>query len=98
MLGLDTLLALGILVNLVKGGDLLLRPHQRRTVQALCERLHRRLASQRPIAGLQRLASDRAQRRLILVGSGEFLVVVGADIALDIGSDGSATIGSFGVL
>jgi hypothetical protein len=98
MIGLDTLLALGILVNLVKGGDLLLRPHQRRKVQALCERLHRRLASQRPIAGLQRLASERGQRRLMLVGSGEFLVVVGADVSLDMWSGGSATIGSFGVL
>jgi hypothetical protein len=98
MLGLDTLLALGILVNILKGGELLLRPPQRRKVQALFARLHRRLKSQRPIAGLQRLASERGQRRLMLVGSGEFLVVVGADIALDMWSGGSATIGSFGVL
>ena len=35
MSGSDALLALGILVNLVKGGDILLRPHQRRTAQSL---------------------------------------------------------------
>jgi hypothetical protein len=98
MLWLDTLLALGILVNILKGGDLLLRPHQRRKVQSLFERLHLRLESQRPIAGLQRLASERGQRRLMLVGIGEFLLVVGADIALDMWSGESATLGSFGVL
>jgi len=98
MVGLDTLLALGILVNIVKGGDLLLRPSQRRNVQSLFERLHLRLEAQRPIEGLQRLASERGQRRLMLVGIGEFLVVVGADISLDLWSGGSATIGSFGVL
>src|SRR5215216_4835164 len=98
MIGLDTLLALGILVNIVKGGDLLLRPSQRRKVQSLFERLHLRLEAQRPIEGLQRLASERGQRRLMLVGIGEFLLVVGADISLDIWSGGSATIGSFGVL
>jgi hypothetical protein len=98
MIGLDTLLALGVLVNIVKGGDLLLRPRQRRKVQSLFERWHLRLASQRPIEGLQRLASERAQRRLMLVGIGEFLLAVGADIALDMWSGESATIGSFGVL
>ena len=101
MIGLDTILALGILVNIVKGGDLLLRPPQRRKVQALFERLHRRLKSQRPIEELQRLASERGQRRLMLVGIGEFLVVVGADISLDLwsGESGeSVTIGGFGVL
>ena len=98
MIGLDTLLALGILVNLVKGGDLLLRPSQRRNVQSLFERLHLQLEAQRPIEGLQRLASERGQRRVMLVGIGECLVVVGADISLDMWSGGSATIGSFGVL
>lgn len=98
MIWLDTLLALGILVNIVKGGALLLRPQQRRKVQSLFERLHLRLDSQRPIKGLQRLASERGQRRLMLVGIGEFLLVVGVDVSLDIWSGESATIGSFGVL
>jgi len=98
MIGLDTLLALGILVNIVKGGELLLRPQQRRKVQSLFARLLLRLESQRPIAGLQRLASEHGQRRLMLVGIGEFLLVVGADIALDMWSGQSAMIGSFGVL
>src|SRR5262249_10036466 len=75
MIWLDTLLALGILVNIVKGGDLLLRPQQRRKVQSFFERLHLRLESQRPIKGLQRLASGRGQRRLMLVGIGEFVLV-----------------------
>ena len=98
MIGLDALLALGILVNLVKGGDLLLCPRQRRKVQLLFARWHLRLASQRPLAGRQRLASERAQRGLMLVGSGEFLLAVGADLALDLWSGASATLGSFGVL
>jgi len=70
-------------------------PHQRRTVQSLLARLNRRLESQRPIEWLQRLASECGQRRLMLVGSSEFLLVVGADISLDIGGGEFATIGSF---
>jgi len=67
-------------------------------VQSFFERLHLRLASQRPIEGLQRLTSEHGQRRLMLVGIGEFLLAVGVDISLDIWSGESATIGSFGVL
>jgi len=101
MIGLDILLTLGILVNIVKGGDLLLHPQQRRKVQSLFERLHLRLESQRPIKGLQRLISERGQSRLMLVGIGEFLLVVAVDVYLDIwsGESGeSVTIGGFGVL
>jgi hypothetical protein len=98
MLGLDTLLALSIVVNIVKGGEFLLRPQQRQKVQSFIERLSLKLESQRPIERLQRLVSERSQRRLMLVGSGEFLLVVCADLALDMWSGESATIGSFGVL
>jgi len=63
MIGLDTLLALSILAHLVKGGDLLLRRHQHRTVQSLFARLNHRLESQRPIARLQRGAAERGERR-----------------------------------
>ena len=101
MIALDTLLALGILVNIVKGGDLLLRPQQRRKVQSLFKRLYLRLESQRPIKGLQRLTSERGQSRLMLFGIGEFVLVVVIDIYLDIWSGESGesfTMGGFGVL
>src|SRR5215813_5543213 len=67
-------------------------------VQTLYERWRLRLESQRPIEGLRRLASERGQRRLMLVGIGEFLLVVLVDISLDGWTRESVTIGSFGVL
>jgi len=65
-------------------------------VQTLYERWRLRLESQRPIEGLRRLASERGQRRLMLVGIVEFLLVVLVDISLDIWERESVTFGSFG--
>src|SRR5262249_11860210 len=65
-------------------------------VQTLYERWQLRLESRRPIEGLRRLVSERGQRRLMLVGIGEFLLVVLVDISLDIWERESVTFGSFG--
>jgi hypothetical protein len=36
---IEILLVLGVLVNLIKGADLLLRPHQQKWLQTVCDAL-----------------------------------------------------------
>src|SRR6266849_4462101 len=98
MLALDTLLALGIVVNIVKGGDLLLRPHQQRKVQSFFEDVTLKLESLRPIEWLKPLTSERGQRRLLLVGIGEFILLLGVVISRQIWAGEFRVVGSFAVL
>src|SRR5262245_28109764 len=86
---LDGLLIVGIILNAVKAADLLLRRGQQRGLPDLFERLVRRLDSYRPLEHLTRLASERGQRRLLLMGIAEFLLVVAVDIALELWPDQS---------
>jgi hypothetical protein len=99
---LDVLLVTGVLLNALKASYLLLRRGRQPGLPDLLQHLARRLESHRPLEHLRRLASERGQRRLLLLGIVEFPLVVAIDIAVDNAFDmwtGQAiTIGSFGVL
>ena len=75
---LDVALVLGIFINLVKAGDLFLRPHQQARVQSFFEDLTLRVEDVRPIEWLGRLATPRAHLVLVLIGVVEFLSVMAA--------------------
>jgi len=72
---LDVALALGVFINLVKAGDLVLRPNQQARVQAWIEDLTLRVEEIRPIGWLERMTSTRAHVVLVLIGVSEFLLV-----------------------
>ena len=95
---LDALLAVGVILNAFKASDLLLRRGRQRGLPDLLQSLVRRLESHRPLEYLTRLASERGQRRLLLMGIADFLLVVAVDIAVEMWPGQSMTIGSFGVL
>jgi hypothetical protein len=76
MIALNTLLVLGIVVNVIKAGDLVLRPHQQRAVQTFFEDITLRLESMRPLEWLASLSSTRGQRWLLFAGTAEFAVVL----------------------
>jgi hypothetical protein len=95
---LDALLVAGVILNALKASDLLLRRGRQRGLPDLLQRLVRQLESHRPLTHLTRLASERGQRRLLLMGIAEFLLVVTVDIAVEVWTGQSMTIGSFGVL
>jgi hypothetical protein len=73
---LDAALALGVLINLVKAGDLVLRPNQQARVQAWIEDLTLRVEEIRPIGWLERLTRPHAHVVLVLVGVFEFVLVL----------------------
>jgi len=97
MVALDALLALGIVLNVIKGLDRLLGAGWRRNVQSLFERATRRLDSARPIERLRVLASDRGQKRVLLVGLGEFFLAAAVDSAVDYMDGQLDDVGSWGV-
>lgn len=98
MIALDALLALGIVVNLIKGVDLVFGAEWRRGLQSLFERATRRLQSGRPIERLRVLASERGQKRVLLVGLGEFFLAAAVDSAVDYADGQLDDIGSWGVV
>lgn len=57
---IDALLILGVLINVVKGADLLLRPHQQKWLQAKCDTLALWLDYTRPIQWYMRPDVGRA--------------------------------------
>jgi len=95
---LDALLAAGVILNAFKASDLLLRRGRQGGLPDFLQRLVRQLESQRPLEHLTRLRSERGQRRLLLIGIAEFLLVAAVDIAVEMWTGQSMTIGSFGVL
>ncbi len=101
-LTLDVLLVFGVLLNAFKASDLLLRRVRQRGLPDLLQRLGRQLESARPLGQLAHFASERGQRRLLLLGIAEFVLVVAVDRAIEMWTDQSIaqwmTIGSFGVL
>ena len=95
---LDALLAAGVILNAFKASDLLLRRGRQGGLPDFLQRLVRQLESRRPLEHLTRLTSERGQRRLLLIGIAEFLLVAAVDIAVEMWTGQSVTIGSFGVL
>ena len=95
---LDALLAAGVILNAFKASDLLLRRGRQGGLPEFLQRLVRQLESRRPLEHLTRLTSERGQRRLLLIGIAEFLLVAAVDIAVEMWTGQSMTIGSFGVL
>jgi hypothetical protein len=93
----DAMLVAGVILNAFKASDLLLRCGRQQGLPHLLQHLGRRLESYRPLERLTRLASERGQRRLLLMGIVEFLLVVAIDIAVETWTGQSMTIGSFGV-
>lgn len=70
---IDTLLILGIVINLIKGADLLLRPHQQKWLQERCDTLALWLDFTRPI---QWYMKPGVGRRVFAI-SGSVMVTVG---------------------
>jgi hypothetical protein len=95
---LDALLVAGVIVNALKASDLLVRRGQERGLPDHVQRLVRRLETHRPFEHLTRWASERGQRRLLLMGIAEFVLLVAVGTAVDMWGGESMTIGSFGVL
>jgi hypothetical protein len=95
---LDALLVAGVLLNAFKASDLLLRRGRQRGLPDVLEGLVRQLESARPLDHLARLASERGQWRLLLMGIAQFVLVVAVDSAVDLWMGESMTMGSFGVL
>jgi hypothetical protein len=94
---LDALLVAGVILTALTASDLLLRRVRQEGLPDLLRRLVRQLESHQPLQHLTRLASERGQRRLLLMGIAEFLLVVAVDIGLEVWTGQSMTIGSFGV-
>jgi hypothetical protein len=94
----DALLVAGVLLNTFKASDLLLRRGRQRSLPDVLERLVRRLESARPLNHLGRLASKRGQRRLLLFGIAQFVLIVAVDDAVDLWMGESMTMRSFGAL
>ena len=101
-LALDALLVAGVLLSAFKAGDLLLRRSRQQDLPDALRRLARRLESYRPLEYLRYLASERGQRRLLLLGIVQFPLAVAVDITIDVLSEGytgpSMTMRSFGAL
>ncbi|NEO21889.1 MULTISPECIES: hypothetical protein [unclassified Moorena] len=72
----DALLVIGILANLVKGGDLFLRESQKQKVQDISESITIYLDDLRPISWLRPLTTQKAQHWIIVVGVIEFVIVM----------------------
>ena len=72
---LDLAFATGILINSIKGADLLLRPHQQKRIQDWAEVTTLRLEYARPLRWFSKLATPRGTRILLLIGVAEFFFV-----------------------
>jgi hypothetical protein len=70
----------------------------RRGLRGRIGRLLRTLASRQPLEDLRRLASERGQKRLMLLGIAEFVLAVAVDVSVDMWGGEPATIGGFGLL
>ena len=70
---IDLFLLVGILTNLVKGGDLFLREPQKKAVQDFCETVTIRLDDIRPLRWLVFLATPRAQQWLAGIATFQFI-------------------------
>jgi hypothetical protein len=91
---LDALLVAGAILTTLTASDLLLRRVRQEGLPDLLRRLVRQLESHQPLQHLTRLASERGQRRLLLMGIAEFLLVVAVDIGLEVWTGQPMTIGS----
>lgn len=72
---LDLVLIIGILTNVVKGADLILRPHQQKWINDKFESLTLWLDYAKPLKWFSNLATSRGQIILILIGSLELVAV-----------------------
>src|SRR5262245_24633727 len=73
---LDALIVAGVLLIAFKAGDLLLRRSRQRGLPDALRHLARRLELHRPLDYLRYLASERGQRRLLLLGIVQFPLAV----------------------
>jgi len=71
----NTLLLIGILSNLVKGGDLILREHQKKRVQSFCETATLMLEELKPLRWFSHLTTPHAITWLLIIGSIELAVI-----------------------
>jgi hypothetical protein len=72
---LDAVFIIGLLVNVVKLADLILRPHQQKRLQEWCEGMTVRLEDLKPLGWFQILGTAKASRILLFIGFLEFFVV-----------------------
>jgi len=72
---IDILFALGVIINLLKGADLILRPHQQARIQAAMETVTLHLEELRPLRWLQWLTTPHGHKILLVIGLFEFGVV-----------------------
>jgi hypothetical protein len=92
---IEILLVLGVLVNLIKGADLLLRPHQQKWLQTKCDTLALWLDYRRPLQWYMR--PDIAKKTFWL--SATMLIVTGSVLTfVNWGKDGLPFAIIFGVL
>src|SRR5262245_2627350 len=82
ILAIDVILAIGILLNIFKGGDLILRDQQRRWVQDKFESLTLRLEELKPMLWLNGLRTRKAQVVLVAIGLAEFALVALVNIVV----------------
>jgi hypothetical protein len=71
----DILFITGVLINFIKGADLILRPHQQKWLQKKFESITLWLEYFKPLAWLSKLTTARGQIILLMTGSIEFVGV-----------------------